>query len=314
MPQTMRAISQDTVGGPEVLKEVELPRPEPGPTEVLVRVNAAGVNPTDWKIRATGTYLGEPPFVLGWDVSGTVEAVGVGVALHKPGDEVFGMLRYPTGHGGYAEYVTAPARTFVRKPANLDHVQAAALPLAGLTAYQALFDVAGLAAGQRVLVHAAAGGVGHLAVQLAKARGATVIGTASAGKHEFLRGLGADDLVDYRETDFAEVVRDVDVVIDLIGADGYGNRSLRTLRPGGILVNLVLSRSDVDLAEAGRLGVRVEEMLVEPDHAAMTELAGLAASGRLVPEISGTVQLADAAKAHELSESGRTIGKIVLTV
>ncbi len=314
MAQTMRAISQDTVGGPEVLKEVELPRPEPGPTEVLVRVHAAGVNPTDWKIRETGTYLGKPPFVLGWDVSGTVEAVGVGVALHKPGDDVFGMLRYPTGHGAYAEYVTAPARTFARLPKCLDHVQAAAIPLAGLTAYQALFDVAGVTAGQRVLVHAAAGGVGHLAVQLAKARGATLIGTASAAKHEFLRGLGVDELVDYRETDFAELVRHADAVIDLIGADGYGNRSLRVLRRGGILVNLVLSRSDVDLAEAERLGVRVEEMLVEPDHAALSELADLAASGRLVPEISGTVQLADAAKAHELSESGRTTGKIVLTV
>ncbi|TDD60026.1 quinone oxidoreductase family protein, partial [Actinomadura rubrisoli] len=143
----MRAISQDVLGGPEVLKVIETDRPEPGPTEVLVRVCAAGVNPTDWKHRAGGGFLGRPPFVLGWDVSGVVEATGVGVTLHKPGDEVFGMLRYPFGGGSHAEYVTAPSRTFAAKPSGIDHVQAGALPLAALTAWQGLVDTAGVREG-----------------------------------------------------------------------------------------------------------------------------------------------------------------------
>ncbi|MDP9863445.1 MULTISPECIES: NADP-dependent oxidoreductase [Streptosporangium] len=310
----MRAISQDVLGGPEVLKETAVPRPAPGPTEVLVRVHAAGVNPTDWKHRATGGQLGRPPYVLGWDVSGVVESVGVGTALYRPGDEVFGMLRYPYGHGAFAEYVAAPARTFARKPRGIDHVQAAALPLAALTAWQALVDTAGVEAGQRVLIHAAAGGVGHLAVQIAKARGAHVIGTASAAKHAFLRGLGADELIDYRSVDFAEVVGDVDVVIDTMGGD-YGPRSLRTLRRGGVIVSLVLSDLRPGLhAQAEELGVRSESMLVEPDHAALKAIAALVEEGGLRVEIDTVLPLEQAAKAHELGETGRTTGKIVLTV
>ena len=158
MTTTMRAISQDVLGGPEVLKLVELDRPEAGPSQVLVRVHAAGLNPTDWKHRARRIFLGPPPFVLGWDVSGVVEATGYGVTLFKPGDEVFGMLPYPHGVGSHAEYVAGPTRAFARKPGNVDHVQAAALPLAALTAWQALADTARLSAGQRVLIHAAAGG------------------------------------------------------------------------------------------------------------------------------------------------------------
>ncbi|GAA1537850.1 NADP-dependent oxidoreductase [Actinomadura kijaniata] len=305
----MRAISQDVLGGPEVLKEIELPRPEPGPAEVLVRVHAAGVNPTDWKHRATGGLLGEPPFVLGWDVSGVVEAVGLGVTLHKPGDEVFGMLPYPRGHGAYAEYVTAPSRCFAPKPANLDHVRAAALPLAALTAWQTLVDTADVQPGRRVLVHAAAGGVGHLAVQIAKARGAYVLGTARAAKHEFLRSIGVDEPIDYTTTDFAETVRDVDVVVEAIGGD-YGPRSLRTLREGGVLVSLVLNR----LADFDPGGARAETLLVEPDHHALTRIAELAEEGRLRAEIDTVLPLAEAAKAHERGESGRSRGKIVLTV
>ncbi|MDX3102756.1 NADP-dependent oxidoreductase [Nonomuraea angiospora] len=311
----MKAISQDVLGGPEVLKTVEVERPVPGPTEVLVRVEAAGLNPTDWKTRAGGGFLrDELPFVLGYDVSGVVEDSGVGQALYKPGDEVFGMLKYPDRHGAFAEYVTAPSRHFVRKPAAVDHVQAAGIPLAGLTAYQALVDVAGLKGGQRVLIHAAAGGVGHLAVQIAKARGAYVIGTASAAKHEFLRGLGADELIDYRNEDFAEVVRDVDVVLETIGGD-YGLRSLRTLRKGGTIVSLVLSDLSPELhRQAAELGIRSEGMLVEPDHAAMRALAALVEAGRLRVEIAAALPLAEAAKAHELGETNRVTGKIVLTV
>ncbi|MFI0483195.1 NADP-dependent oxidoreductase [Actinomadura sp. 9N215] len=310
MAEVMRAVRQDVAGGPEVLGVVEVERPEPGPTEVLVRVRAAGVNPTDWKHRVGGGFL-VPPFVLGWDVSGVVEKTGVGVTIHRPGDEVFGMLRYPFGGGSHAEYVVAPSRTFVAKPPEIDHVQAAALPLAGLTAWQALVDTAEVKRGQRVLIHAAAGGVGHLAVQIAKHMGAHVIGTASAPKHDFLRGLGVDEPIDYRETDFADAVADVDVVLDTIGGD-YGPRSLRTLRRGGVLVSLVLSR--LDAIDAERAGVRAESLLVEPDFHAMTRLAALAAAGSLRAEIDSVFPLEDAAKAHERGETGRVAGKIVLTV
>ncbi|MFI9375284.1 NADP-dependent oxidoreductase [Streptomyces parvulus] len=310
---TMRAMSQDVLGGPEVLKEVRPERPEPRPNEVLVRVRAAGVNPTDWKHRANGGFLGEPPFVLGWDVSGTVEAVGIGVAAFAPGDEVFGMLSYPFGHGSHAEYVTAPARAFTHKPAGIDHVQAGALPLVSLTAWQALVERADLRPGQRVLIHAAAGGVGHVAVQIAKARGAHVIGTASAGKHEFLRSLGADETVDYRETDFAEAVKDVDVVLDTIGGD-TALRSLRVLRPGGVVVSIIPVGSDEFFEEAGRLGVRAVRMLVDADRADMRSVAELVEAGKLRATVEKTFPLAEAAQAHALGETGRTTGKIVLVV
>jgi NADPH:quinone reductase-like Zn-dependent oxidoreductase len=309
----MRAIRQSVLGGPEVLEEVVVERPSPGPSEVLVRVRAAGVNPTDWKHRATGGFLKEPPFVLGWDVSGVVEAVGLGVAVFKPGDEVFGMLPYPFGVGSHAEYVTAPARAFARKPASVDHEQAGALPLAALTAWQVLVDTADVRPGQRVLIHAAAGGVGHLAVQIAKARGAHVIGTASAAKHDFLRELGVDEPIDYRETDFAETVRDVDVVLDTIGGD-YRFRSLRVLRPGGLLVSILPGGATDFIEEAEKLGVRAVEMLVEADHAGMNAIAGLVEEGKLRATIAGSFPLAEAAKAHALGDTGRTTGKLVLTL
>ncbi|MGW7280415.1 NADP-dependent oxidoreductase [Streptomyces sp. NPDC054844] len=310
---TMRAISQDVLGGPEVLREVRSERPEPRPNEVLVRVRAAGVNPTDWKHRANGGFLGDPPFVLGWDVSGVVEAVGIGVAAFRPGDEVFGMLSYPFGHGSHAEYVTAPARAFTHKPAGIDHVQAGALPLVSLTAWQALVERADVQPGQRVLIHAAAGGVGHVAVQIAKALGAHVVGTASAGKHDFLRSLGADETVDYRETDFAEAVKDVDVVLDTIGAD-TSLRSLRVLRPGGVVVSILPVGSDEFYEEAERLGVRAVRMLVDADRADMREIARLVESGKLRATIARTFPLAEAVEAHALGETGRTTGKLVLVV
>ncbi|WP_433566293.1 NADP-dependent oxidoreductase [Nocardia sp. CA-151230] len=314
IPTTMKAIGQDVLGGPEVLHEVELPVPQPGPSEILVRVRATALNPTDWgHRRRAGLFLPPPPFVLGWDVSGEVVATGIGVTLFKPGDEVFGMLPYPHGHGAAAEYVTGPARAFARKPANLDHAQSAAIPLAALTAYQALVDTANVQAGQRVLIHAAAGGVGHFAVQIAKARGAYVIGTASAANHDFLRGIGVDEVIDYRTTDFADTVRDIDMVLDPIDAD-HAHRSLRTLRPGGILVSLRANGSDHYKADAEKLGVRAEILLVEADHTGMEALRELTESGALRPTIAGSFPLTDAAKAHALGETGRTVGKLVLTV
>ncbi|NJP75988.1 NADP-dependent oxidoreductase [Streptomyces sp. AA8] len=310
----MHAIRQESAGGPEVLRLVETDRPVPGPTEILVRVRAAGVNPVDWKTRARGFYYtgDTPPFGLGFDVSGVVEAVGDGVTLYAPGDEVYGMPRFPHPAGAYAEYVAAPARHFAPKPRGLDHVQAAGLPLAALTAWQAVVDTARVTEGRRVLIHAAAGGVGHLAVQIAKARGAYVIGTASAAKHDFLRGLGADELIDYREQDFAEELGDLDVVVESISGD-YPARSLHTLRPGGTLVSL-LPLTEPVLTEARERGIRAVRMMVEPDLAGLRGISELVESGQLRTEIAAVLPLAEAGKAHELGETGRTSGKIVLTV
>ncbi|MFE4516273.1 NADP-dependent oxidoreductase [Kitasatospora sp. NPDC056783] len=310
---TMRAITQTTLGDPDVLHETEAERPEPGVGRILVAVHAAGINPTDWKHRRHGAFLGQPPFTLGWDVSGTVEAVGLGVSLFTPGDEVFGMLPYPYGAGSHAEYVTGPARAFVPKPAALSHTEAGALPLVSLTAWQALVDNARIQPGQRVLVHAAAGGVGHVAVQIAKARGAYVIGTASAAKHEFVRSLGADEVIDYRTTDFVKEARDLDVVLDTLGGEER-LRSLETLRPGGFLVSILPHDFDEVTKRAAELGVTAKAMLVEHDQAGMAAIAALTESGQLRVHVSGTYPLAEAAEAHAEGETGRVTGKLVLTV
>ena len=316
---SMRAIIQREVGGPEVLRLAEVPRPEPLPTEVLVRVRAAGVNPVDWKTRAgrgMAGVLGEPPFILGWDVSGVVEALGTGVTTLKPGDAVFGMPWFPRAASAYAEYVTAPSRQFVRKPARLSHEQAAAVPLAALTAWQTLVDTAGVGPGQRVLIHAAAGGVGHFAVQIAKHLGAQVIGTARAAHHDWLRELGADDVIDYTRERFEEKLRDVDVVIDLIGdqVDATSTRSLEVLRPDGVLV-AVPSGVRPDLLEAaGARGLRATGFLVEPDGASLGRIAELIECGEIAVEVADVLPLEDAAQAHIRGEQGRTRGKLVLRV
>lgn len=223
------------------------------------------------------------------------------------------MLSYPFGHGSHAEYVAAPARAFTFKPTGIDHIQAGALPLVSLTAWQALVETAELQPGQRVLIHAAAGGVGHVAVQIAKARGAHVIGTASAGKHDFLRKIGVDEAIDYRESDFTEAVKDVDVVLDTLGGDN-AVRSLRVLRPGGIVVSIRTDGPDEFYEEAERLGVRAVRMLVDADRAGMQAIAELVEAGKLRATIAGTFPLADAAEAHRLGGTGRTVGKLVLTV
>lgn len=308
----MLALHQTALGGPEVLRLTELPRPSPGPGEILVAVHAAGLNPTDVKHRALSIFLPPPPLTLGWDVSGTVTETGFGVTLFRPGDEVFGMLPYPYGAGSHAEYVTGPARAFAAKPTGIDHVQAAALPLAALTAWQALVETAGLTSGQRVLVHAAAGGVGHLAVQIAKERGAHVTGTASAPKHDFLRELGADVCVDHRSADFTDTEDRYDVVLDTLGGD-TATRSVSVLRPGGVVVSLLPVAADT-LAAAEKAQARAVVLLVEHDHAGMRAVAELVDRGRLRPHVSGTFPLAEGARAHVLAETGRTTGKLVITV
>ncbi|MFD3494554.1 NADP-dependent oxidoreductase [Streptomyces sp. NPDC058690] len=316
---TMRAISQDRFAGPEVLRLVTVPRPEPLPTEVLVRVVAAGVNPVDYKTRAGGGMagvLGEPPFVLGWDVSGVVEKVGFGVHTLAVGDEVYGMPWFPRPAGAYAEYVTAPARQFARKPATISHDQAAAVPLAALTAWQTLVDAAHVEAGQRVLIHAAAGGVGHFAVQFAHHLGAHVIGTASHTRHDWLRKLGADELVDYTATRFEDAISDVDVVIDLVGDDHdhTSTRSLDTLRPGGLLVAVPSGVSPELLDHAEARGLRAGAYLVEPDGHALGQIAELIDAGTVCVEIEEVFPLERAADAHRRGESGRTRGKLVLHI
>jgi len=310
---SMRAVSQRTVGGPAVFEIVDVPQPEPAPTEVLVRVAAAGVNPVDWKVRARGGFLGEPPFTVGWDIAGTVEKLGPGVTRFAVGDRVFGMPRFPKQAAGYAEYVTSPSRQLAHTPDALSDVEAAGLPLAALTAWQALIETADIQPGQRVLVLGAAGGVGHLAVQIAKARGAHVVGTARAAKHDFLTELGADEAVDYTEQPVEDVVADVDVVLDLVG-DESTIRTVSTLRDNGLFI-LVPSGSGLDaLRAAAGDRVRITGILVEPDRAGLESLCGLVASGRLRPHVSATYPLEEAARAHEAGETGRTLGKLVLTV
>ena len=309
----MRVVRQTELGGIDVLKLVEVDRPEPGPTEILVRVHAAGVNPVDWKTREHGVFLGQPPFVLGWDVSGTVEQVGFGVSWLKPGDEVLGMPLFPHAAGAYGEFVVAPSRQFVRKPAGLSHAEAAALPLAGLTAWQALVDDADVQPGQKVLVHAAAGGVGHLAVQIAKAHGAYVYGTSRAAKHDFLRGIGVDEPIDYTTTDFTKVAKDVDVVFDLVGGEN-AVRSVDVLKPGGTVFAVPGGVDDELAAKARRHGVRATGILVEPDQRGLLALLDLIAAGRLKVHVDQVLPLAEAGKAHEIGAANKLIGKLVLDV
>ena len=304
----MRAIHQTLLGGPEVLELIDVPRPEPGPTEVLVRVTAAGVNPLDWKTRERGVFLGSPPFTVGADLAGVVAALGSGVTRFAVGDRVFGMPRFPAAAAAYAEYVTSPSRHLARTPSSLSDIEAAALPMAALTAWQALVDTAGVQPGSRVLIHGAAGGIGHLAAQIAKARGAYVIAVARAARHGFLAGLKADETI---EPAAAARIRDVDVVLDLVGGE-TAIRSLPAIRDGGVLIGVSSGTDAAAEAAAGR--VRVIYLLVEPDGAALEAIASLVEDGGLRVHVSHTFPLAAAARAHELGEAGGAHGKLVLTV
>ncbi|WP_433723394.1 NADP-dependent oxidoreductase [Nocardia sp. CA-129566] len=295
----MLTITQRTFGAPEVLEIVEVDRPSAGPGEVVVRVAATGMNAADWKLRSgLVRKLGDPPFTLGFDVSGIVAEVGPGVEQFAVDDEVYGMVL--SRHGAYAEYVVAQADFLAPKSAGLDHIHAAAVPTAVLTAWQGLAEVD---AGQRVLVHAAAGGVGHLAVQIAKNRGAHVIGTARTANHEFLRDVGADEVIDYTTTDFADAVRDIDVVFDLVGG-AYGSRSLPVLADGGRLIDAQGNDAEDD--------PRYERLYVTPSGSDLRELSAWFDDGRLRVEIDQVLPMAEVVKAHHLSESGRVRGKIVL--
>jgi NADPH:quinone reductase-like Zn-dependent oxidoreductase len=310
--RSMKCVCIYHYGGPEMLTYAEAPRPRCGPGEVLVQVHAAGVNPVDWKIREG--HLRQQlkhtfPLVLGWDVSGVIAGTGSGTSRLKTGDEVFSrpdLLR----DGAYAEFIVIRDSEVARKPRTLDHVHAAALPLAGLAAWQALVEAAQLASGQRVLIHAAAGGVGSLAVQLAKTRGAYVVATASARNHDYLRSLGADEIIDYEHMRFEDLAPAMDVVLDTIGGDTQ-ERSWKTLKPGGILVSLV---SPPSAETAAKLGLRQAFVFVQPNAAQLEAIAELVDAGKLKSNVETILPLSEAKRAHILSQGGHPRGKIVLQV
>lgn len=288
----MRAVQAVAHGGPDVLRPVEVERPSPISTEVLVRVLAAGVNPVDVKTRrgeGVARWVGPPPFIPGWDVCGIVEAMGYGVTRFKVGDIVYGMPRFPRAAGAYAEYVTAPSRQLARAPRNVTPVEAAALPLAALTAWQSLVDAAEVKPGQRVLVHGASGGVGHLAAQIALHRGAEVLATTSRDRA-------------------ALEARDVDVALDLVGG-GDTAMLARTVRPGGVLLAVADGAS-----EDVKRQVRVLEPLVEPDGHGLEQIAKLIECDQLHVQVDEVFPLERAAQAHERLERGGTRGKLVLEV
>jgi len=311
-PATMKAVRIHDYGDASKLVFEDAPKPSPAKGQMLVKVRAAGVNPVDWKIRS-GMFRGgldfPMPATLGFDVAGEVAEVGEGVKKFRKGDKVFAYLALSRG-GGYAEYAIVAEEEAAAMPKELDFVKAAATPLTALTAWQCLFDVAKLDKGQTVLVHAGAGGVGHFAVQLAKWKGAKVIATASAANIEFVKSLGADEVVDYKSVRFEDVVKDVDVVLDTVG-DDTTNRSAAVLKKGGILVSIAGEPNPAKFAERG---VRVAMHLVEPNGAQLARIGKLIEAGTVKPHVSQELPLKDAAKAHQQSESGRTRGKIVLVV
>ena len=308
----MRAIQIQEFGDPEVLRVQEVPIPVPGPGELLVRVHAAAVNPVDTSIRsgrAGGLSGASLPYVPGFDLSGTVTAIGPGVEKFDVDDEVFAMVNLRRG-GTYAEYTIVLENEAALKPARVTHAEAAAIPLVALTAWQALFEVAKLQPGQTILIHAGAGGVGSIAVQLARWRGARIIATASDYNHDFLRELGVDVPVDYRTQNFEDFASDVDVVLDPIGGDTQV-RSLQILKEEGILVSIV------GLTSEGRnpsRNVRATSILVQPNSPQLSEIGGLIQNGIINPIVSYRFPLEQAPLAHEQSQTRRTRGKIVIEI
>jgi len=306
----VRVVTQHRTGGPEVLEIADVDDPSAGPGEVRLVTSGIGVNPIDAAVRA-GYFplLGEPPFTVGWDVAGVIDQVGEGVAEFAVGDRVFGMPRFPGEAAAYAERVVAPAADLAHIPSRLDDQHAAALPLVGLTAWQALVGEGGVGPGTRVLVQAAGGGVGHVAVQIAKARGAHVVATASPRKAEFVGTLGADEIVDYTTTELTTVAA-VDVAIDPLGGENTA-RTLTAVRDGGVLALLLGEFDDSIRAAAAERGVRLARIAVKPDAAALASLVDLIDSGQLSPTVHATFNLEKAGEAHA-ALAGNVLGKLVL--
>ena len=306
----MQAIRIHRYGDEGALALDEEPVPACGADDVLVRVVAAGVNPVDWKIREGHLKDFVPhrlPLTLGWDVAGVVESVGKSVRSFRPGDTVYSRPDIARD-GAYAEYVAVRASEVAHKPTTISFVEAASLPLAGITAWEAIVNVAQVSTGQRVLIHAASGGVGSLAVQLAKWRGAHVIATTSAGNTDLVSFLGADEVIDYRRENFFEHATSLDVVFDTVGGKVQQD-SWRTLKPGGLLVSIVDPPSE---AMAQQRSVRSAFVFIQPSAEILEQLAGLVDAGQVRPIVGAEFALRDAAAAHRLSRSGRARGKIVL--
>lgn len=311
-----RHVTYDRFGERDVLKVAEADAPVPAENQVLVRVHGAGLNPIDWKTRkglgfAARQIENSLPWTPGYDVAGEVVEVGAKVTTLVPGDRVMGMIGFPAGGGGYAQFALAAPDELAIVPEELDLVSAGALPLAALTAWQALFEMAKLESGQKILIHAGAGGVGHFAVQFALERGAHVIATASAGNRDFLAELGVHEVIDYRTTDIGEECYGLDVVLDLIGGD-TGKRSLHTLAEQGVLITIPTVTADEIISAAEDMGLRAHGMTVRPDVFHLDEIAELIEDGEVKIHIEHAFPLEEVAQAHEQLEGGHVRGKLVL--
>lgn len=304
----MKAVVINEYGNNDVVNLVEKEIPQPAAHEILVKVHTAGVNPVDWRIRSgAGVRFGLTlPIPLGSEIAGTIEKLGDGVTGFNVGDAVYGKIRT----GGFAEYAIAREEDLAYKPQRLDFIQAAAIPLAALTAWQAMFDLAKLTSGQRILITGASGGVGSLAVQLAKAKGAYVIGTASSHNEDFVKQLGVDEFVDYTRQNFAEVIKDVDVVFDTVGGETY-QQAFTTLKAGGYFVTAVEFPSEDQRVAYGDHLARV---FCKSDPEDLAAISALVDSGQLIPHIATVLSLNEVKQALDLSETRRTRGKIVLQI
>ena len=309
-PTMMKAVVANEYGGPEVLKYQDAPRPEPKSDEILVRVIAAAVNPVDTYVRQ-GKFRGpgNPPLIIGYDIAGVVEKTGPEAKRFKPGDAVYCYLSVMRG-GGYAEFAIAKESETALKPKNINFEEAAAVPLAATTAWQALIDDGKIEKGQTVLIHGGSGGVGSFAVQIAKAHGLKVIATASTAHQELLKQLGVDQAIDYTTTKFEDVVKDVDVVLNCVRADALG-RSYGVVKKGGRIVSIT---DEPDQNECAKLGLTCSRMGAHPDSKVLEELTKLIEAGKMKPIVSQTFPLAETGKAHEQVETHHTLGKIVLKV
>ena len=311
-PAMMKAVVANGYGGPEVLKYQDVPKPEPKNDEILVRVMAAAVNPVDTYVRQGKLFKNrdsQGPIILGYDIAGTVEKTGADAKKFKAGDAVYCYLSVMRG-GGYAEFAVAKESESAPKPKNINFEEAAAVPLAGTTAWQALIDSAKIDKGQTVLIHGGSGGVGSFSIQIAKAHGAKVIATASTAHQQLLKQLGVDQAIDYTTTKFEDVVKDVDVVLNCVRADALG-RSYGVVKKGGIIVSIT---DEPDQNECAKHGIRGTRMGAHPDSKVLEELTKLIEAGKVKPIVSQTLPLAEASKAQEQIETHHTLGKIVLKV
>ncbi len=308
-PATMKAIVVHEFGGPEVLKYEDAPKPEPKDDEILVRVMAAAVNPVDSYVRQGKFLKGNLPMIIGSDIAGVVDKTGANAKKFKSGDAVYCYLSVMRG-GGYAEYAVAKESETALKPKNINFVAAAAVPLAGTTAWQALIDSAKIEKGQTVLVHGGSGGVGSFAIPIAKARGAKVIATASTEHQSLLKQLGVDQAIDYKTTKFEDVVKDVDLVLNCVRADALA-RSYGVVKKGGTIVSIT---DEPDQAECAKRNLTCSRMGANPDAKVLEELTKLIEARKMTPIVSQTLPLAAASKAHQQIETRHTLGKIVFKV